>query len=88
MKITQITAVVLAGFIGIMSIISGSSVLLGFLEVGYRVLNEPVVYNVALGVLSVITAILIWKHVLLSKKNDIPDSYFSWICPGLSILLQ
>jgi len=68
MKITQITAVVLAGFIGIMSIISGSSVLLGFLEVGYRVLNELVVYNVALGVLSVITAFLIWKHVLLSKK--------------------
>ena len=68
MKITQITAVVLAGFIGIMSIISGSSVLLEFREVGYTVLTGLVAYNVALGVLSVITAFLIWKHVLLSKK--------------------
>lgn len=68
MKITQIIAVVLAGFIGIMSIISGSSVLLGFREVGYTVLKGLVIYNVAVGVLSVITAFLIWKHFVLSKK--------------------
>ena len=68
MKITQIIAVALAGFIGIMSIISGSLVLLGFREVGYTVLNGLVVYNVAVGVLSVITAFLIWKHFVLSKK--------------------
>ena len=68
MKITQIISVVLAGFIGIISIISGSSVLLGFREVGYTVLNGLVVYNVAVGVLSVITAFLIWKHFVFSKK--------------------
>ncbi len=68
MKITHIIAMVLAGFIGIMSIISGSSVLLGFREVGYTVLTELVVYNVAVGALSVITAFLIWKNFMLSKK--------------------
>ncbi len=68
MKITQIIAVALAGFIGIMSIISGSLVLLGFREVGYTVLTGLVVYNVAVGALSVITAFLIWKNFMLSKK--------------------
>ncbi len=68
MKITQSISVVLAGFIGIMSIISGSSVLLGFREVGYTVLTGLVVYNVAVGALSVITAFLIWKNFMLSKK--------------------
>nr|AWJ66179.1 hypothetical protein [uncultured bacterium] len=68
MKITKIIAMALAGFIGIMSIISGSLVLLGIREVGYTVLTGLVVYNVAVGVLSVITAFLIWKHFVLSKK--------------------
>ncbi len=58
----------LAGIIGIMSVISGSSVLLGLREVGYTVLNWLVVYNVAVGILSVITAFLIWNNFPLSKK--------------------
>ena len=68
MKITQIIAMALAGIIGFMSIISGSSVLLGMKEVDYTVLNWLVVYNVTFGILSVITAFLIWKYVTLSKK--------------------
>ena len=68
MKIAQIIALVLAGALGIMSIISGSMVLLGLREVGYRVLIGLVIYNVALGALSVITAFLIWKNFLLSRK--------------------
>ncbi len=68
MKITQIIALVLAGAIGIMSIISGSMVLLGLREVGYTVLIGLVIYNVALGVLSVITGFLIWKNFMFSRK--------------------
>lgn len=68
MKITQVVAMALAGIIGVMSIVSGSSVLLGFREVGYTVLNWLVVYNVIVGVLSVITAFLIWNNFILSKK--------------------
>lgn len=68
MKITQIIAFSLAGIIGIISVISGSSVLLGLKEVGYSVLNWLVVYNVTLGILSVITAFFIWKNFTLSKK--------------------
>lgn len=68
MKTTQIIAMVLAGAIGIMSMISGSMVLLGLREVDYTVLNALVVYNVAVGVLSVITAFLIWKNFMFSRK--------------------
>jgi len=68
MKTLQIIAMVLAGAIGIMSMVSGTSVLLGLREVGYTVLNGLVVYNVAVGALSVITAYLIWKNFMLSNK--------------------
>lgn len=68
MKIKQIVAFALAGIIGIMSFISGSLVLLGLKEVDYTVLSWLVIYNVVLGILSVITAFLIWKYVALSKK--------------------
>lgn len=68
MKITQIIAIVLAGIIGIVSVISGSSELLGHSEVRYTVLNWLVAYNVAVGVLSVFAAFLIWKSFVLSKK--------------------
>ncbi len=68
MKALQIIAMVLAGLIGIMSVISGSTVLLGLREVQYTVLNGLLVYNVAVGALSVIIAYLIWKNFMLSKK--------------------
>ena len=68
MKPLQIIALVLAGLIGIMSVISGSTVLLGLREVQYTVLNGLLVYNVVVGALSVITAFLIWKNFMLSKK--------------------
>jgi hypothetical protein len=68
MKPLQIIAMVLAGAIGIMSVISGSLVFFGLREVGYTVLNGLVAYNVAVGALSIITAYLIWKNFMLSKK--------------------
>ena len=68
MKTTRIIALVLAGAIGTMSVLSGTSVLLGLHKVDYTVLNGLVVYNIVVGALSVITAYLIWKDFLLSKK--------------------
>lgn len=68
MKTTRIIALVLAGAIGTMSVLSGTSVLLGLHKVDYTVLNGLVVYNIVVGALSVITAYLIWMDFLLSKK--------------------
>lgn len=68
MGTTRIIALVLAGAIGAMSVLSGTSVLLGLHKVDYTVLNGLVVYNIVVGALSVITAYLIWRDFLLSKK--------------------
>lgn len=68
MKITHIVATALAGIMGIMAIIVGSMVFFGAREVDYNVLNWLLVYNVALGILSVIAAFFIWKNLALSKK--------------------
>ncbi len=55
-------AAILALLIGIMSVISGSMVLLNYNIPNYNVLNWLVVYNVILGGISIIAAILIWKN--------------------------
>ena len=69
MKIARLIASLLAGFVGLMSIISGSLVLLGLHEVGYTVIKGLVIYNVAVGFLSVIIAFVIWKNQMISKKS-------------------
>jgi len=66
MKVRRIIAIVLAAIIGTMSVISGSSVLLGLRVVDYTVLNWLVVYNVTLGILSIITGFVIWKKLKFS----------------------
>lgn len=68
MRNAQTIAIVLAGIIGLMSVITGLSVLLGLKEVGYMVLNWLVVYNVVLGFLSIVTAYLIRKYITVAKK--------------------
>ena len=68
MRVSQFIAIALASIIGIMSVISGSLVLLGLRTVDYRVLNWLVVYNVILGIISIIASFLIWKNFTLSKK--------------------
>ncbi len=68
MKITKIIALVLALFIGIMSVFAGFMVLLGFRIPDYTVLDWLVIYNVLLSVLSIVTAFLVWKNYALSKK--------------------
>jgi hypothetical protein len=61
---------ILASVIGLMAIITGSSVLLGFFDPGYTYFTALIVYNIILGVISVITGILVWmknhKSLLLS----------------------
>ncbi|WP_103439270.1 MULTISPECIES: hypothetical protein [Arenibacter] len=67
MKITLIIATILAILIGILSIISGSMVLLGLRSVDYTVLIWLVVYNVALGIISILVAYQIGKQHRKSK---------------------
>lgn len=67
MKITLIIATILAILIGIISIISGSMVLLGLRSVDYTVLNWLVAYNVALGVISIMVGYQIGKQHRKSK---------------------
>ena len=67
MKITLIIATILAILIGIISIISGSMVLLELRSVDYTVLNWLVAYNVALGVISIMVGYQIGKQHRKSK---------------------
>lgn len=67
MKNTHKIASVLAFFIGIMSIIAGSKVLLGIDTKDYTVLNWLVIYNVIFGFISIIAAYLIWQKHRLTK---------------------
>jgi len=61
-------AAILALLIGIMSVISGSKVLLGIDIKDYTVLNWLVIYNVIFGAISMVAAYLIWKNNSFSKK--------------------
>jgi len=72
MKTTLIIATILASLIGILSVISGSMVLLGLRSVDYRVLDWLVVYNVVLGIISIMVAYQIgkqhgkWKLIIIT----------------------
>ena len=68
MKILHKIAAILALLIGIMSVISGSMVLLNYNIPNYNVLNWLVVYNVILGGISIIATILIWKNNKSARK--------------------
>ncbi|MDF1517571.1 MAG: hypothetical protein RQ864_09955 [Lutibacter sp.] len=61
-------AAILALLIGIMSVVSGSMVLLNYNIPSYNVLNWLVVYNVILGGISLVAAILIWKNNKSARK--------------------
>ena len=67
MKTTLIIAVIVASLIGILSVFSGSMVLLGLRSVDYRVLDWLVIYNVALGIISILVAYQIGKQHSRSK---------------------
>jgi hypothetical protein len=67
MKTTLIIATILAILIGILSVISGSMVLMGLRTVDYRILDWLVVYNVLLGIISILVAYQIGKQHSRSK---------------------
>lgn len=68
MKIMHKIAAILALLIGIMSVISGSMVLLNYNIPNYNVLNWLVIYNVILGGISIVAAILLWKNNKSARK--------------------
>ena len=71
MKNIHKIAAILAFFIGLMSIIAGSKVLLAIDTKNYNVLNWLVSYNVLFGFLSIATAYFIWSKNILLKKASI-----------------
>ncbi len=67
MNVFKKIAAVLALFIGLMSVFAGSKVLLGIDTKDYNILTWLVSYNVIYGVISVLTAYLIWRAKKISK---------------------
>ena len=64
-------AAALALFIGVMSVIAGSKVLIGNSTPDYNVLEWLVIYNVTSGVLSIGVAIMLWQKSKLSMTSAI-----------------
>ena len=67
MKHIHKIAAILAFIIGTMTIIAGSRVLLEIDTKDYNVLNWLVVYNIVLGIISLIAAYIIWQKHRLTK---------------------
>ena len=67
-KAYNIGVTALALFIGVLSVFSGSRVLLGIEIKEYTVLTWLVSYNVIFGVLSIFAAYLIWKNKEAKKS--------------------
>lgn len=68
MKILKNIAAILALFIGVMSVFSGSKVLFGMDAKDYHILTWLVSYNVIFGLISIITAYFIWKAIPKGKN--------------------
>ncbi len=62
MKIIIRIIAVLASIIGIMAAITGSRVLLGSFDPGYQYFTTLIVYNVIMGLVSLLAGVLIWKR--------------------------
>ncbi len=60
--ITKIIAII-AIIIGLMAVITGSRVLLGVFDPGYKYFLTLVSYNVIMGAVSIVAGILIWKQI-------------------------
>lgn len=75
-KITAILAIVM----GIMPIVTGSRVLFGYFDPGYTYYETLIVYNIVMGIVSVIVGILI----LLKNKKSLLLSY---IITGFHIIV-
>jgi len=62
MKIVIKIIAVLASIIGIMAVITGTSVLLGLFDPGYQYFTALIGYNIIMGTVSVITGFFIWQR--------------------------
>jgi len=65
----QKIAAALALFIGVMSVIAGSKVLIGNSTPDYNVLQWLVIYNVTAGFLSIGVAVMLWQKNKLSMAS-------------------
>ncbi len=68
MNILKKIAAILALFIGVMSVFSGSKVLLGIDTKDYTILVWLVSYNVLFGAISIFVAYLIWQNKILARN--------------------
>ena len=62
MKIIHKIIAVLAAIIGLMAVVTGSRVLLGLFDPGYKYFLALVTYNVFMGVVSIVVAIFVWRR--------------------------
>ena len=62
MKILINIIAVLAAIVGTMAVITGSRVLLGLFNPDYEYFTGLLVYNVIMGLVSIVTGVLIWKR--------------------------
>ena len=62
MKITIRIVSVLAAIIGILPTITGSRVLFGMFDPGYQYFTVLIVYNLIMGIISIIAGVLIWQR--------------------------
>lgn len=71
MKIIIRIVAILAAIMGLMAVVTGARVLLGVFDPGYQFFISLIVYNIIIGVVSIITSIYIWRNnktrLLLSK---------------------
>lgn len=67
MKTLRKIGAILALLIGVMSVFAGSKVLLGIDAKDYNVLTGLVVYNVVMGVVSILAAYFLWKATNFGK---------------------
>jgi hypothetical protein len=80
MKIVIKIVAILAAIIGLMAIVIGSRVLLGFSDPGYPHFPTLIIYNIFMGVVSVIAGIFIWRR---NKKSLL----YSAIITGLHVIV-
>lgn len=68
LRVFRIISSLLALFIGVMSVIVGSSVLLGIDTKTYTILNWLVIYNILFGIISIGASYAIWVFKEKSRK--------------------
>jgi len=80
MKILLKIVAVVAAIMGLMAVITGSRVLLGVFDPGYQYFTALLVYNVTMGVVSILAGYFIWK------QEDIA-TYITYFITGAHIIV-